>query len=208
MPVFIRDNVRILYIHVPKTGGTSLERFFVANRFHMQYFDTGGRKESLNTVRWCPPQHMHAEMLHAIFDVTKFNYVFMTVRDPFSRLISEYKMRRVQSKNNIDDLNPWIMRAFNGYRRNRCVLGNHVRPQIDFLVANCDVRRLEDGYDLNWLAALSEKLSVRFEHMVVDRVQESSKVEIPRMDEDVTAAVREFYKEDFLRFQYNDRSIC
>ena len=92
MPLFTKQGQAVLYIHVPKTGGTSVEHFFIGNGFAADYMDTGGPK-SLNQFRRCPPQHMHAEQILAVLRPSRCGYVFATVREPLARIVSEYRMR-------------------------------------------------------------------------------------------------------------------
>ena len=42
MPLFTKGDRSVLYIHVPKTGGTSIEHFFLSNGYAAEYLDTGG----------------------------------------------------------------------------------------------------------------------------------------------------------------------
>jgi hypothetical protein len=97
MSVFSRDHLRVLYVHVPKTGGTSIEFFFDKNGFAVTFVDRGGAGSIVPMMK-CSPQHLHAEQLHAIFHVNRFTYSFMTVRNPIDRLVSEYRMRAVMQK--------------------------------------------------------------------------------------------------------------
>jgi len=107
MPVFFRGSYRILFIHVPKAGGTSIEAFFEANGFKTAYLDRGGSPESLNAVRRCSPQHMHAALLEALFDPDMFDYVFMTVRHPVRRLLSKVVME-LGAAASVTRLEQWI----------------------------------------------------------------------------------------------------
>jgi hypothetical protein len=200
MPVFYRDDVRVLYVHVPKTGGTSLERFFRGNNFKMAYFDAGA---SIAQVRWCSPQHMHAEMLKTIFKIEKFDFVFMTVRHPFSRLISEYKMRHAK-KPHRREVNAWITEFLDRYGNNHYILDNHIRPQVEFLVPHCDVHRMEDGYDAKFARTLSERLSLKLDCEEVGHFQRGTDTDVESLNKDVAARVRDFYREDFAAFGYDD----
>ncbi len=102
MPIFTKNKIHILYVHIPKTGGSSVEGLFKKNKWQLSYLDKGGKKggkpDSLNSIRQCSPQHMHLEMLQTIFDLEKIDYIFMTVRHPVDRLISEYRMRKGSQK--------------------------------------------------------------------------------------------------------------
>lgn len=65
MPVFYRDKLKILCIHMPKTGCTAIELFFEDNGFNTQYLDRDG-PNTVDLIRNCSPQHMTAETLSKV----------------------------------------------------------------------------------------------------------------------------------------------
>ena len=83
MPVYERGGRRVLFVHVPKTGGTSIEAAFRRAGFEESY-----RSKTL-TARGCRPQHLTAADLVEEFPGLPFDYVFAVVRDPGARLGSE-----------------------------------------------------------------------------------------------------------------------
>lgn len=93
MPVFQRDGKKVLFLHVPKAGGTSIEEFFKKNDWEISFLDRGGDL-SWNKFMKCSPQHMHAEILEKIFKINSFHAIFITVRHPFERIKSEFKWRK------------------------------------------------------------------------------------------------------------------
>src|SRR5690554_502775 len=95
MPVMSKHDVNILFIHIPKTGGTTIEDVFRRSGFSVSYYEPRAKTKlgSPNKIRLCSPQHMHAYQINSIFDLSKFDYVFGVVRDPLTRAVSEYWMR-------------------------------------------------------------------------------------------------------------------
>ena len=84
MPLFFEDN--IFFIHIPKTGGSSIEKFLESN----------GRKMSFNcengdiSVNYHSPQHMTFREIEKMgLDLPGFKF-FTILRDPVQRTISEY----------------------------------------------------------------------------------------------------------------------
>jgi Sulfotransferase family len=204
MPIFHKDGKTILYVHVPKTGGTSIEVFFESHGFQTEYIDRSIGPHSLNRLRKCSPQHMHANMLASIIDLSKIDYTFMTVRNPLSRIASEYWMHHHQNPAGLN-LNAWIEYILSAYERNSYVVDNHIRPQVEFLVPACRVFRQEDLSDRAWITDVAEKLSMSFE---ADRVGQHMKSPAERrrpnevIDETRRGMLMKFYERDFAVFGY------
>lgn len=206
MPVFTRDDVAILYVHVPKAGGSAIENHFTAAGFTMSYWDGPTGPGTLNHLRRCSPQHMHADLLRRTFRIQRFTAVFTVVREPLARFRSEYSMR---NRRNLDvsaaATEAWTDTVLQKYRKDPFVLDNHIRPQTEFLLARSLVHRLEDG-----LEPLMHTLNDRYGLDIPTRVKEartsstwsgtsSKEVELSTTLE---KRLREFYAADFERLGY------
>jgi hypothetical protein len=145
---------------------------------------------------------MHAELILSVFRPERFEYVFMTVRDPMSRVLSEYKMRR-GSGGEERGLADWFDFTTKRYLADRHYLDNHIRPQIDFLLPGCEVFRQEGGLGQNFVARLEEKLKLSLPIGSLGAENEAKPIEIdPSEIRQIEPAVRQFYWEDYLRFGY------
>jgi len=203
MPVFFQGRRRILFIHVPKAGGTSIETFFEANGFKTFYLDRGESFESLNEVRRCSPQHMHAALLQALFDTAAFDYVFMMVRHPERRLLSKFVMENGETES-VEKLEDWILRVFSGVSANPGFLDNHLRPQSDFLVPEAKVFKLEDGLDEPFVTRLEAESGFKFSNRVVRREMHSG-FRTPNLEmvrPGIRELIRNYYACDFREFAY------
>lgn len=202
MPVFRKENLSILYIHIPKTGGTSIELFFEENGFKADFIDRGGESSLLSVLR-CSPQHFHAEILERIFNLRAFNLVFMTVRNPISRMRSEYRMRS-HGVADFTPLNDWVLATLRRYPCNPYVLDNHIRPQHEFWVQGCRVYRQEEDFMETLVRDIAEATSVKFPKTQMGR---SMHFASPRPETDIIQgealeAVLQFYQQDFAKFGY------
>lgn len=63
MPVFVKNNLKVLYVHIPKTGGTYIEDLFRQNGFDVKFWESN----LLGGALRCSPQHYHHELLNNIF---------------------------------------------------------------------------------------------------------------------------------------------
>lgn len=206
MPVFLHEDSKILFAHVPKTGGTSVERLFTNSGYKMAYRDGKVGPSSLNWLRRCSPQHLHAEMLDQVFRVERFDLVFMVVREPIARFRSEYSHRnREDLRTDRASVDAWTETMLAKYADNPYLFDNHVRPQHEFELPGCEVYRLEDGLEA-MADDLRERFGLRLQTEVphaMDRVRRtgisSTAVEVsPRTEE----RLRDFYAGDFERFGY------
>ena len=94
MPYFHNDDVNILFIHVPKTGGTSVEQYF-SNKYNIQLdtdslfnFDQTGLLDINSSL-----QHMTYQTIMKYKDYFKINInnleIISIVRNPYERLVSD-----------------------------------------------------------------------------------------------------------------------
>lgn len=203
MPVFSKDGKVVLFVHVPKTGGRTIESRFQASGFALSYIDmeAGG----LNRIRLCSPQHMDAAQYSRIFDLPRFDFMFAVVREPVSRLKSELGMHLQQNfRNSVEQNDQWVMDALAGYQANPYLYDNHLRPQYEFIAPGVAVFRFEEGLDAI-LAEVERRhpdISLVPGHARIgSRAERSgfSSSEIA-LSEGVTRRIRAFYAADYERY--------
>lgn len=206
MPVFRGNDANILFIHVPKTGGSSIEAIFQASGYKIFYRDPKLGRHSMNWLRNCSPQHMHAAMLEQQFQIDRFDLVFMLVREPMSRFKSEYAMRNASDvRTDPSSVDQWSERALSAYAENNFLFDNHLRPQSEFYVPGCRVYHLESGMeeiirDLNQHAAVAVDTEIP---RVMDRKSASgvSSSDVC-LSSRLQSRIRDLYSADFSRFGY------
>jgi hypothetical protein len=172
VPVFEKAGKYVLFVHIPKAGGTTIEHIFRQNHWNVHLFDGGDTSSSLNNVLKCSPQHWHAAILKDVLRLNSFAAELCTIRHPIDRIKSEYRWRRKHFGIN-KIANDWIAAAIEEFKRNPFVHDNHIRPQSEFILPSLQVFRIEDGiesifsflnaalkeeirYDKNYIAMRSE----------------------------------------------------
>jgi hypothetical protein len=203
MPIYRINNRNILFLHVPKTGGTSVEAFFAKHvptglqSGSTRLFRPTGRRLA---VRPLPLQHFHAALLEAMFTPDYFDYAFMIVRDPLERLKSEYLYsRRLGRIDTFLSFSMWAEVVLRLAAFEPTLRSNHIRPQVDFLCFQAEVFRFEEGMD-KILDTVSSKTGLpRPEAIPHERPSPPSNIEISARG---ICKVREYYAEDYKRFGY------
>jgi hypothetical protein len=206
MPIFVKDNNYVLFVHVPKTGGTAIELFFERNGFKIHYVDRGLPGTLIPILR-CSPQHYHSDILTRLFDERAFRYIFMTVRNPIDRIISEFKHQILYSTETVEyaaDINEWILKVFSDYANNNFILDNHIRPQADFWIPGCHVFKQESGFGDEFIAALSSGAGTAFSHLPVGNEMNGSVGDGLKatLSPHTIACIKSFYARDFEMFDY------
>lgn len=206
MPVFIKDERYVLFPHVPKTGGTSVERLFLRSGWevHMRSGKVG--PGTLHYVRRTSPQHLHAALLSEMIHLPRVELVFMVVREPIARFRSEYAMRQKDpSKTDEASVDDWAERALRRYAQNPYALDNHLRPQHEFLLPGSEVYRLEDGLQ-TMVDDLEERFGLGLTAELDHRLKSSERHGIASRDVEISPTLektlRELYAEDFRQFGF------
>lgn len=206
MPIFIKGATSVLFVHIPKTGGSSMEVLFHRSGYQISLRDGLVGKYTPNWYSVCSPQHMHGDLLRQILRLDRFTATFMIVREPVARFRSEYAMRNATHlKTDQESVESWGGDVLRRYADDPYVFDNHLRPQSDFYLPGCIVYRLEDGLD-SAVADLNAKFGLGLSGELprsIDRQEDSGisskEVEIsPRFQERLVR----FYQSDFSMFDY------
>jgi hypothetical protein len=124
MPLITLNSKSIFFIHIPKTGGSSL---------YSNLKDAGAKISFIRhkSIEKINRQHYHIELLEKHFPSFKKYKCFTIIRDPSSRLLSEYVWRTKDTE--FKTLDKWF--STNLGKPYHC-LDNHLRPQSDFVCDN------------------------------------------------------------------------
>lgn len=112
MPIYEKDNSRILHVHIPKTGGSSITELFRQNGWTVDKWSGGGNDQ----------QHAWRKQWK---EWGEFDFVFTVVRHPVFRALSDAR-GRVRDPDEVDH---WIQ---NWCKEPYSLHGQHNRPQADF----------------------------------------------------------------------------
>lgn len=168
MPL-VRINSRLLhFVHVPKTGGSSIKSYLA-------------ERGKIALYCWPPaewgrtsPQHME-RATHSLMVPPGFcDASFIVFRDPVDRMVSEYRYRAARGSNvmSLEFARPnlvewidggvftgsfdrWVDVVLDLYETDRFLYDNHIRPQSEFWCPTLTPFFFEDGIDriFDWIDA-------------------------------------------------------
>lgn len=209
MPVMVKDGRSVLFVHIPKTGGSTVEQLFTSAGWTTHLRETRKTDPAFFGLYRCSPQHLHAAVLRDLFKVSQFDLILSTVRDPVARFRSEFAHRH-SGKLEAADADPdtvaaWAERVFARWAKNPYALDNHLRPQTEFLFPQSEIYRLEDGMEA-MVADISARFDLDLSTEIPHRLR-SEKRGLPSSAVQVSPELRtrlhEFYAADYSALAYS-----
>jgi hypothetical protein len=199
MPFVEIGTKRLLFIHVPKTGGGAIEAWL--KTLAPLHFHSIGVPLALR----CTPQHLRMADFRALFGDGYFDAAVMVVRNPYDRIASEYRMRATLARQGFwkdaPRFSQWLETNLAAVARDPFHLDNHLRPQWDFHGSGVEVLRYEDGL-VQAAARIAELLDVP-KPEELPRVNDTSFAGINVVwDLSDRLRVQDFYAKDFEVFNY------
>ncbi len=186
MPIFDHpDKGRVLFIHIPKTAGSSVEKWLRNAGYKLQKICT-----------WNGPKYQHAP--RDIYETWgKFDYKFTIVRHPLERFVSALGFRTVHA----GDANKIARDVLEQYKKSIRTIdwGNHLQPQVDFLSDDVEIFRFEDDF----FPQLSKVFDIPrpFPHENKTRTTTSHS----DLSEEIKQEILRIYAEDYKMFGYDER---
>jgi hypothetical protein len=195
MPYYLE--ALILFIHIPKTGGTSLHNYFVKkynitiNKYKNAmglYYLKGSKSLSL--------QHMILSELTCckFINIDKNVKIITIVRNPYTRLISELFYNKHINKNTSKyEIYQKIINLFYEYEKDHSIYDNHIRPQYQFINDKVIILYQENLInDLNTFLQIDDFKSVyNKKYIITDYFNDES-----------LQLINKFYEKDFITFNY------
>lgn len=212
MPLIMIEGRPVLFAHVPKCAGTSVEHYLEAQFGPVALLDPQfGALPARRRWSRTSPQHADAATLERMFPPGFLHASFAVVRHPVARLVSVFRFQR-DIEGRIDPtttLAAWLEGLGRPPRR-PWAYDNHTRPMVEMVPASAQVFRLEDGWDpvIDFLEALCEggrRLPRTMpERNVLDRRLAHEKRTAPPVvpDDRALALIARLYADDFDRFGY------
>lgn len=202
---------RTIFFHVPRTGGTSVERLLAGGALDARVTD----RERL--WGWDPQEHFNLH--HATVETTlrligreRFAayYKLAVVRDPFSRLVSVYSFNFRHYHEKYVDFRGFVRALPKIVQTKHCRLGHHETPQHCFtheggVQAVDTVLRFEDLPGCMDEVRARLGIAAPLPNVNKSRYPELTSVPVAaHYDAEGVDIMRQVYAQDFARFGYPD----
>ena len=115
---YLMNSIKLKFLHIPKTAGTSIENAAKNNNLLWGRFDTS-LKSYKNISAWHCPQEIPP-------------YCFCVIRNPFDRFISQFYHANEIKDYNSEKLNNFIEVKIPQIKNNMNIADNHFLPQYKF----------------------------------------------------------------------------
>jgi len=193
---FIR---KIIFIHIPKTAGSSIEHLLRDNdRFQLDFI---GVRNGRSTHHY-----MGIELKLILKNMYNKFYKFSFVRNPYDRLISEYfwcKIKGVGYKygKTFDEFLNYVSDVVNNKKYYENIFNDHFIPQYSFLFYNKkllvnNIFKYEDIEKVIPMLKKKIKINTEIQHLNKSEKKDITLTEIQKN------RIYELYKIDFQTFNY------
>ncbi|MBO9436728.1 sulfotransferase family 2 domain-containing protein [Ruegeria sp. R13_0] len=199
MPVISTPKGQLFFAHVPKTGGSSVEEY-LKRRFggRLSLIDHNKREGIVGTGLISPATHLTAiDLAELIPDVI---YSFAVVRDPLTRLQSEYRFQTGASRMSRFGFSTWLRIVVAACNLDARIYHNHIRPQSDLVPKEAETFHFEDGFD-TIIGRLDEVTETTAPTEKMGHLLKRTREPITLTVEDVNL-IADFFAVDYERFGY------
>lgn len=207
MPYY--QNKNILFVHVPKTGGSSLEEYLRKDDIEVLHTDNKDKEKLPLMNDRLALQHQKYKVIYKHRELYNINFndnlkIITIVRNPYTRVVSDLFFLGLIKKDTSPDLVYRIMIT------NYFIYRNHNIPQSDFLtdengelIKNLVIFRKE---------SLNDDL-IKYGFTDFNIQKNTNRLNIPEssymsyLNNDSIKFINNYYKKDFILFNYEIKDV-
>jgi hypothetical protein len=195
MTILSKDGHTILFLHIPKCGGSSVVETFRAAGYETELEIRG---KPIRSFMRTTPQHLTCSDLRSMVRFDQIDRVFAVVRHPVDRLLSEYRWTHRE----------WLSNNLAIAADDITYQDNHFRPMVDFFDPGIPVEIFPIEHSLNaicsyYLSASEQASTAKAKHLKDSRTfPNARKLAEAKLSAESLALIHKFYAQDFLAFGY------
>ena len=204
MTLFIQNEESILFLHVPKCGGSSITKLFKNNGYSPAMEMRGLPPQDCLTAS---PQHQTCKNLRPMMNMEKLDSIFIMARNPYSRIRSEFNWHfRSTAPEDRPDINQWTIESLKKATTDGDHADNHFRACIDFIDEDlpCRIFKIEDG--INFMIEFFLRKDNSIDSISIPIEKNAKTFASPReklqLNDSAIQVINQFYKYDFEAFGY------
>jgi len=196
----INKQYKLLFIHIPKTAGTSIELYF--NMQHPELFYQGVTNLKIGNIAFAP-QHLRLKDFTTPDKLEYYNnyHRFAVVRNPYDRVLSEYFWQNKHIGNfYAPDFEVWLKSYYSN------IDTDHKLSQTEYLYVNGKkeihtiLKQETLGKDF---AELLKRINYKGNSPLAKVNISSNRPDFRNMlSENCKTFIYEMYKDDFINFNY------
>ncbi|HHG89455.1 MAG TPA: hypothetical protein ENJ90_03110 [Devosia sp.] len=194
MPLYRNGAKIVFFVHIPKTGGSSIEKAFRRLGCKEAF-----RFNSKRPFSKCTLQHMHKGVYKEAIRSGFADYSFAVKRNPYDRMASEFRMKALD-RNERQNPDKWILEALERFKEFSFTRDNHIRPQVEFISETTEVFAFEDGLEAAMAPALKVLGLNPPKSMPHEKKGSREKI---RVKNKTVEALAQFYARDFDELGYD-----
>lgn len=207
MSLLIKKDRCILFMHIPKCGGSSVVEAFKNKGFSSHLEIRGLPPQKCLTASF---QHQTPDILRHLVRQEHLEDIFVVVRNPYTRILSEFNWNfRKTEPSHRPDFDEWIAGSLKTASEDPHHADNHFRPAIDYIDARmpCKIFKIEDDLRLVCEHYLHEGEPTEHAELPLKKRAETfphskSQHEL-HFSKRSLEAINQFYQQDFYAFGYN-----
>jgi hypothetical protein len=214
MPYFKKENVNVLFIHIPKTGGTSIDNY-LSKKYDIELRSNprvlyGRPKVAIERKNkpdiWYSLQHMlYTDIMgeEKLFQIDRRNLVvFAVVRNPYHRIISDLFFWGLMKENNTQDETYALLLKTIQSNIEKTNKDNHITPPYKFVTDENGI--LIHGITIMHTETLDADMH-NFGYTDFNLKYNTNTIEVDYMDylnQESIDLINQYYSKDFEMFGY------
>jgi hypothetical protein len=210
MPIFTQKKKKLfltkyysfLFIHIPRTSGSSVEDYFKKMGYSIKLLDRDYNTNKNKSFLKISPQHLYLNDVLSFSSSNNFTKIFTIVRNPIDRFISAYNFAKNCSlMDSSYTISSFIDHILDNTININFDFDRHFASQSDFikndLGINIDIFKFEELHEFyKYLHSFNSK------KYPIEKTNSTTHLEcnLKRTDK---KRISEIYKDDFNNFGYN-----